>query len=58
MLSWNINGLSGLKKDDPECVQFLSNFDVIILYETSAATDSDLNLNEYCSHNFYRKFQH
>ena len=58
MLSWNTNGLSGLKKDDPECVQFLSTFNVIILYETWAAADSDLNLNEYCSHNFYRKFQH
>jgi len=22
VLSWNINELSGLKKDDPECVQF------------------------------------
>ena len=58
MLSWNINGLSGLKKDDPEFVQVLSNCDIIFLYETWAAADSDLNLNEYCSHNFYRKFQH
>ena len=47
-----------LCKDDPEFVQFLSNVDVIFLYETWAAADSDLNLNEYCSHNFYRKFQH
>ena len=47
-----------LCKDDPEFVQFLSNFNVIILYETWAAADSDLHLNEYCSHNFYRKFQH
>ena len=39
-------------------MQFLSNCDVIFLYETSAAADSDLNLNGYCSHNFYRKFQH
>ena len=28
MLSWNINGLNRLKKDDPECVQFLSNVDL------------------------------
>lgn len=58
MLSWNVNGLSALKKDDPDFVEFLAKFDVIFLYETSAAADSDLKLSGYCSHNFYRKFQH
>ena len=39
-------------------MELRTKFDVILLYETWASADSDLNLNKYCSHVFYRMFQH
>ena len=58
ILSWNVNGLGEDKRSCENFVQFISNYDIIFLYETWASKKTNLELKDYECINFYRKFQH
>ena len=52
-----MNGLSQCKIDDPLFVDILLKYDICFLFETWTNSSSNISLNGYISHNFYRKFQ-
>ncbi len=58
ILSWNVNGLSDAKREDPDFVSIISKHDVIFLYESWTSGSSDVELLGYIGHNFHRTFQH
>ena len=58
ILSWNVNGLSEVKRRDQELVDLICAHDIIFLYETWANSKTNIDISGYKSHNFYRKYQH
>ena len=58
MLSWNIHGLTGEKKENSEFVNILEKHDICFMFESWCDSSSNVDLNGYVSHNFYRKFRH
>ena len=57
VLSWNCNGLTREKKEDPDFAQYLRSYDIIFLYESWCNSISDIDLNGFRTINLYRKFQ-
>ena len=45
-------------KKGPDIVNILKPSDICFLYESWCDSNSNINLNGYISHNFYRTFQH
>ena len=58
ILSWNVHGLTKDKKDDPHFTQIVTSSDLIFLYESWTDANSNVDLEGYCAHNFYRQFKH
>jgi exonuclease III len=58
VLSWNIHGLTDLKRSSSEFTNILSSFDICFLFETWTKLSSNITLDGYLSFNFFRKFQH
>jgi exonuclease III len=57
ILSWNVHGLSKEKQQSADFVNTIANSDICFLYESWTNSNSNILLNGYNSHNFYRKFK-
>ena len=57
VLSWNINGLTSSKLEDPDFLNYICKYGIIFMYESWTHNKSDINFNGYESFNFYRRFQ-
>ena len=57
ILSWNINGLTSSKLEDPDFLNYICKYGIIFMYESWTHNKSDIKLNGYESFNFYRRFQ-
>lgn len=53
-----MNGLVNSKCDSSEFTDIICNHDICFLYKSWAKISSNVALNGYISHNYYRKFQH
>ena len=58
VLVWNCNGLTDRKLTDSEFISFLSNNDIIILSESWTDNDSSIDIENFTTYNFFRKFKH
>ena len=58
VLSWNVNGLNNYKLGCDEFVNIISKHDICFIYESWTNSRSNIDINGYVAHNFYRKFVH
>ncbi|KAH3781904.1 hypothetical protein DPMN_159813 [Dreissena polymorpha] len=56
VLSWNVHGLTALKRDSVDFINIVAKHDIIFLYETWTSDSSVVDIPGYKSFNFYRKF--
>ena len=57
-MSWNVEGLTYLKKTSEDFTKIISNYDIICLYETWTGKNSKITVDGYKAIHSYRRFQH
>ena len=57
-MSWNVEGLTYLKKTIEDFTKIISNYDIICLYETWTGKNSKITIDGYKAIHSYRRFQH
>ena len=57
ILSWNVNGLTNQKLNDPDCLTFISGHDIIYVYESWTNEHSIIDVQGFRCYNLYRMFQ-
>ena len=54
---WNVHGITDTNKDCLDFVNIIANNDIVFLFETWTNRNSNIDIDGYVSHNFYRKYQ-
>ena len=58
VISWNCNGLTKDRREDPGFVELLSSYDIVFINESWCSSNSDVQLSGSSHFNIYRTFQH
>ena len=57
ILSWNVNGLTNQKLNDPDLLTYISGHDIIFVHESWTNEHSNIDAQGFRCYNLYRKFQ-